>query len=243
MFLLFSLFLLIDWTSADDWPMSSLDYSGSRHQKDSTFRKNNVGFMVEKWFRPNPIYVLNQPIIVDDYVYYGDFTGAYAGVNITNGGTIWSVSLIGPVSNGAFVSGDYMYVCTIAGFCYKLNRFTGSTIWVSGQPNPVWSTPLLIGDKLYVSSNPSEDTVSEIQLRTTCCQKRASLRVLDEATGTLITETFWIPNSSFINVTVPLPNVYDGLGSNTTFQYGPSGAATWGDLTYNPELGLIFAAT
>lgn len=228
---------------AEDWPMGSYDFSGSRHQPESSFTKRTVSSAYVKWFRPNPAAVLCQPVIVDDYAYYGDATGAYFAINISTGTDIWTTQLSGLVSNGAFVRGNKLYVCTIFGYCYCKNRFTGINNWVAPQPNAVWSTPLLIGDILYVSLNPSEDTVTEEYLREHCCQKRASLRLLNAHTGVNITETFWIPPATFINVTVPLPNVYDGLGSNTTFRYGPSGASTWGDLAYSPELGLIFAAT
>ena len=237
-----SLILLLVSFAIADWQMGGLDYTNNRNQKDSSLTKCNIKFLTQKWFHQNPIYVLNQPTIIDDYVYFGDFnsTNNFMAVNASTGLDIWRVTLAGPVAGGALVDEDELYVCTIGGLCYNLNRYTGSIKWVKVLSNPVWVSPLKIKNILYVSANPGEDTIDESYMRTKCCVKRGSFVLLNVSNGALINETPLIPEATFINVTVALPNVYDGLGKNTTFPYGPSGAAAWGDMAYSEKFELIY---
>lgn len=240
------LFLILLSTSiADDWLTGGVNHDNTRHQEDDILNKHNIDRLTVKWFRRTGLYCFNQPTSIDDYLYFGEFAAStFLAINTTNNATIWSVSLAGPVAGGTTISGSDLFVCTIGGACYRLNRFTGATIWVRFLGAAVWSTPLNVGNRLIVGLNPGEESsVTYPYLQTSCCQTRGSIMYLNSTDGTTLNQTFTIPAATFINVTLPVPNVYQGLNSTTTFLFGPSGAATWGDFAYSDELDLIFVCT
>lgn len=242
-FVLFAILLFL--ATADDWLMGGLDYSNTRSQEDDTITKDNVANLTVKWFRRTGLFTLNQPTGVDDWLYVGEFAGgAFYGLNATTGSTVWVKNLIGPVTGGAFIDGSNLFVATIAGFSYKLDRFTGVIVWMRYMGSPVWSSPLKIGDQVIFGLNPGEESSVTLQyLQTSCCHTSGSVVSLNETDGTVLWTRSLLPPASFINVTLPLPNIFGGLNSSTTFPYGPSGAAMWGDFSYSQQTGYIYLAT
>ncbi|CAK7994736.1 PQQ-binding beta-propeller repeat protein [uncultured virus] len=231
---------------ADDWLMGGLNHHGTRNQEDDILNKHNIKDLGVKWFKRTGLYTFNQPVSKGGYVCFGEFAGGiFQCVNATTNLTIWSTPLIGPVAGAAVIDGDKLIVCTIAGFCYRKFLENGTTFWTRQMPNPVWSSPLVVGNQVIIATNPGEESgVNFAYMTTQCCSKRGSIHYLNIETGLdNITPVYQIPVASFINVTLPIPNVYQGLNSTTTFLYGPSGGAPWGDFAYSPELNLIYVCT
>lgn len=246
MFWIFCIAVTIQSVAGDDWLMGGLNHHGTRNQEDDILNKNNIKDLTVKWFRKTGLYTFNQPVCKDDYVCFGEFAGGlFMCVNATTNSTIWSSPLIGPVAGGAVIKGNKIYICTIGGFCYRKLLHNGSTLWTRQMPNPVWSSPLIVGNQMIVATNPGEESVVDFAyMKSHCCTKRGSIHYMNILTGVdTIPPIYQIPPSADINVTLPFANVYEGLNSTTTFLYGPSGGAPWGDFAYSQELDLIFICT
>jgi hypothetical protein len=223
-----------------------LDFHNTRNQEDDILNKHNIKNLQVEFFSRTGLYEFNQAVKVGDYLCYGEFSpSVFRCVNATTNVTIWSATLVGPVANGAAIKNGKIAIGTLAGFVYFKFLGNGSTIWSRVLPNPIWASPLIIGNQVVFAANPGEESsVTYAYLNTSCCVKRGTVHYLDIQTGVdNIPPIYLIPNATFINVTLPIPNVYQGLGSNTTFLYGPSGAAVWGDMAYSHELDLLFFCT
>ena len=231
---------------SDDWLMAGRDYHNTRNQEDDILNKHNIrNLRVESYHRTG-LFQFNQVVVKDDYACFGEFAASrFKCVNSTTNTTIWSVSLIGPVANSPVIRGSDIYICTIGSSCSRRFLNNGTLYWTRQMPNPVWTSPLVIGNQMIVATNPGEESsVTYAYMNTSCCSKRGSVHYLDINTGLdIISPLYQIPPATFINVTLPVPNVYQGLNSTTTFPYGPSGAAAWGDMAYSEELGLLYVTT
>jgi hypothetical protein len=249
MLLLLSLIILSQ--ASWDWTLPGFDEVGSHNPTDPYITKDNIYNLSVKWTGQVPLWGFNQPSVVDEYVYvgdYGDFSGDghFFAFNLTTGSQFWNKSIVGFVVGGSIVSGDNLYFCTIAAYCYNVNRFTGATNWLisSGAVN-VWGSPLKIGNTLIIPNDPGAGAyISEEQFLTTCCSGSGSVVAVKANDGT----SLWSYNtleysSSLINLTVPIPNVYQGLNNTSTIQYGPSGGGVWGYPIYSEDLGWVFACS
>jgi len=249
MFLVFLVFLSIAIVKTDDWASDSGSYEGTRNVRDHKIKKNTLNDVgVLCFFNSTPYGpISSQVTMVGDDGYVGSLFGRFIHFNLSNCQVI-QTAVYGLITQGASVSGSVIKFGTIQGTEFAVNRFNISQlIWAHPYPggNAIW-TSMEIGNEVFVPINPLEEggaTLNENYYRNSCCTGRASVVKLDANTGAQIGAPWYtIPTPpAFINVTLPYDNIFDGVGvMHTTFPYGPSGVAQWGQFAYSPITKMIY---
>jgi polyvinyl alcohol dehydrogenase (cytochrome) len=211
----------------DDWPMFNHDVKGTRHNPVE-WRLNpwTVPHMRQLWRVQTPGAVTGTPVVADDRVYVGDWTGGFYKLRADNGKKVWSAQAIAPISASALVMGKKVIFGDQAGFIYGLDRDTGVTRWQI-RPNQhqfaaVFASPTPIGPFVAIglSSNEEEAAANPAY---TCCSYRGSVILIDPKDGRLVWQTYFV--------------------SEAENAAGASGASLFSSPTYDDDLDLVYVAT
>jgi polyvinyl alcohol dehydrogenase (cytochrome) len=207
--------------------MYNHDVQGTRHN-DAEWRLSpfTVPFLRELWSVTTPGAVTGTPIVVDDRLYVGDWTGGFYKLRASDGQNVWSAQALAPISASALVTGNRVIVGDQAGVIYGLDRGTGALRWQI-RPNPhklaaIFSSPTPVGPYVAIGVSSNEEEAAT-QPGYACCSFRGSVVLVDPRDGQVKWQTYFI--------------------SDAQSAAGSAGAPVWSTPTYDDDLDLIYVST
>ncbi len=100
----------------------------------------------------------SSPLVVDGFVYVGDWRGRVYALDAATGRVRWTFQGKGRIKSGIARSGDRLYVGTYDGYLYALSAKTGKAIWRTrtqdrlGGRGYLYSTPTVAYGRVYIGS-------------------------------------------------------------------------------------------
>jgi alcohol dehydrogenase (cytochrome c) len=175
------------------------------------------------------------PIVANGIMYVSEGDGRVLALDAASGEIRWTHKRTYPEdirksmaylrARGVAVYGDKVYWGTADSFLVALDARTGKQLWEVrtgdykkgvGHAHP----PLIVDDKIIVGLMGGEREV------------RGSIAAYEPSSGDLLWKTY----------TVPEPG-QPGSESWAKSDMPPLGGATWGTMSYDPELGLVYVGT
>lgn len=228
------------------WTGWGLDPENTRFQKTPNLGAADVPKLKLKWAFgfPGATVAYAQPAVAAGRVFVGSATGAVYSLDAKTGCAHWSFTApsavrtaisigalpgAGPARHAVFF-GDHE--ATI----HALDAATGAPIWTRKlDPHPfarVTGSPVFHDGRLYVTMSSIEEGAGS-RATYECCTFRGSVAALDASTGTVIWQTYTIPDP-------PRPTRKTPAGTQL---YGPSGAAVWMAPTIDRARRAIYVGT
>jgi polyvinyl alcohol dehydrogenase (cytochrome) len=210
-----------------DWPMYNHDVAGTRHNRaEWRLSPRTVPHLRELWSVTTPGAVTGTPVVVDDQVYVGDWSGGFYKLRASDGHTVWKAQVLAPISASALVQENRVIFGDQSGFIYGLDRNTGGRRWrISPNPHPVaaiFGSPTPIGRYVAIGISSNEEQAAATP-GYPCCTFRGSVVLLDPSDGRVLWQTYFI--------------------SERESAAGSAGASVWNTPTYDEDLDLIFVGT
>jgi polyvinyl alcohol dehydrogenase (cytochrome) len=147
------------------WPSYGADLSGDRVAPETLISSENVTSLTQAWRVDVGGPVNGTPIVANDLVILGSYTGILEAREIATGAVVWSydtgAKILEPNLNvdlgilgSAVIDGEVVYVGDAKAFLHAVNAATGELIWkaqVCLQTNAcIWSSPVVLDDLIYV---------------------------------------------------------------------------------------------
>ncbi len=221
---------------AQDWPMFGQDLTNQAAASQTSITTGNVGRLAPKWIFTTGGDVSARATVVDEVVYFPDWTGNLYAVNGDNGHLIWShkfsdyglatgtVSRNAPtVVDGVLFIGTQYVSPGATGWLLAIDARSGRLIWKT-QPDTsnsfpvITSSPVVAFGIVFVGMTSNEEFAAANPTYP-CCSARGSVVAVNAFNGAKLWQTFTVPA-------------------------GYSGGAVWGS---NPvvdlERGTVFVGT
>jgi polyvinyl alcohol dehydrogenase (cytochrome) len=136
------------------WPSFGHDYANTRSAEERLIGPANVADLTPKWGFCGRA-VTSTPAVVDENVYFSDWSGSLFARRVADGSAVWSTSLQdGMLSPSAFVSNDTVYIAGDAAMVHAVDRRSGVRRWsarVETTSNSrIWSSPVVIDTTLII---------------------------------------------------------------------------------------------
>lgn len=238
--------LLISFALADDWVYPSYDAVGSHNPSDEYITRQTIKNLKVKWTHQTNFGAYNQVGVKGEYAYFGGYFGDFYAVNMTTNVTIWQTQLDSGTIGGVMISGNNLLLVSSGAIVYKFNRLNGTKIWsYPCGALDVWGSPILVGSTLVIPGGAGSGSgVTQEEYETTYSSNQGSIIGMDVDTGAILWTTKTLEHeASFINLTVNIPNEFQGINSTSVLKYGPSGGAVWSQLTYYAPYGWIYGCS
>jgi polyvinyl alcohol dehydrogenase (cytochrome) len=213
--------------SDGDWPMYNHDVAGTRHNRaEWQLSPQSVPRLRELWSVATLGAVTGTPVVVDDQVYVGDWSGSFYKLRASDGHILWTTDGFAPISASALVQEDCVIFGDQGGVIYCLDRNTGEVRWqIRPNPHPlsaIFGSPTPVGRYVAIGISSNEEQAAATP-GYPCCTFRGSVVLLDPSNGRLIWQTYFI--------------------SEAESAAGAAGASVWNTPTYDDALQLIFVGT
>lgn len=213
-------------TVSSDWPTYGHDASRTGFNAGETMLSPNNVAQLTQAFQVNigigGAPSSSTPTIAKGTVFVGSSVPGspnFFALDATTGKTIWTANLnyvanceLVGVGSTAATDGSVVAAGGADGAYYGLDFQTGAILWRNaigaGPSGFAWSSPLLASGRVYVGIASACDNPSV----------RGELRALDEHTGALLSDQFFVPA-------------------------GTIGAGVWNSPTLKPDGGSVFVAT
>ncbi|MEE9154225.1 MAG: PQQ-dependent dehydrogenase, methanol/ethanol family, partial [candidate division NC10 bacterium] len=244
----------------DQWVMPLGNYSGTRHSKLDQINVNNVKDLRVAWTMSTGTLrgQEGQPLVVGDMMYFESSYPNYVyAIDLHNiGRIVWkfspvqdpfatSVACCDLVNRGVAYAEGKILATTLDGHLYALDAQTGETLWKAQNADPklgqtMTSAPLVIRDKVIVGMSGGEYGVrgylTAYNLNTGKLEWRAYSTGPDE-------EMLVDPERTIDGATQKPVGKDSSLKTWEGDQWKLGGGTTWGWLTYDPNLNLLYYGT
>lgn len=89
------------------------------------------------------------PVVEGDFLYVGNNTGWFYGVDTTRNKKVWKVQADGGIESQAVADGNRVYIGDIKGNAYAFDGESGELVWKTSLENEIMGAPLLVGSIVY----------------------------------------------------------------------------------------------
>lgn len=109
------------------------------------------------WHRPLPSGSESSPLVVGNYVYFGDQAGTVYALNAKTGAEHWSYQAAGAVKGGLALSDGLLYFGDYASDAYAISLRTGHEVWDVGtgglgESGTFYTTPAVAFGRVYMGN-------------------------------------------------------------------------------------------
>jgi alcohol dehydrogenase (cytochrome c) len=241
-----------------EWTTAGGTQQGTRFSALTDITSANVGSLVEEFSYPTGTKGSHQgsPLVVGTVMYVvTPFPNNLIALDLTKPGTaLWTfhpnpggyargLTCCDIVNRGPVYANGLVVYELLDGHVVAVNATTGKQVWRTTVANP-WNgetlntAPIIVNGKVILGSSGSEMGV------------RGSVRALDLATGKLLWQAYATGPDTDVLIDANFHPYYakdqgTDLGVSTWpgTLWKQGGGTTWGWLTYDPELNLIFYGT
>lgn len=204
----------------NDWTIYKFDNQRSNFNPNETIINASSASRIKLHWTTNPASpstlfgpntISDQPMVVKNVIYYGDWTGSFYAKNINDGTTIWTRNIgvmtppavnncnpksVGVVGSAAvksiMINGVQTLTVFIAGAngnMYALNAKDGAILWKTHLVDPnkgelIWDSPAVYNNSIYVGSASEGD----------CPLGQGKMFKLDLTSGVLQVTTKLVPD-------------------------------------------------
>jgi polyvinyl alcohol dehydrogenase (cytochrome) len=228
--------------TAQSWPFSGHDLSGTRSQPaETTISTANASLLSPLWvFTTHGDVSATPTVSSDQIVYFPDWAGYLYAVHAGNGKLIWNhaisayngqaaaMSRVSPaIYQGEIIIGDNVSqaIAHNGAHIMGIDRKTGNLLWITQvDPHPaaiITGSPIVSGGTVYVGVSSNEEALATNNAYP-CCTHRGSMVALNATTGKILWQTYTVPD-------------------NGGQPGGYSGNAIWGEAVL--ANGTLFTAT
>lgn len=95
----------------------------------------------------------NQPIVVDDTIFFGSSDGNFYSLDLLSGFMNWTARTDGPINSVPCIDKTNVYFGSSDGVIYAVNRITGETSWIFETEGAVNSTLVMWRGNIVVASD------------------------------------------------------------------------------------------
>jgi polyvinyl alcohol dehydrogenase (cytochrome) len=225
-----------------DWATMGVDTDSTRFQRHPGLTAADLPRLKVKW--SFAMAGGGQPIVVGDWLFTTNRSGAFYALDTKTGCVHWTVSGVVSRTTPAVLrstrspSGWITYVSVADRSVRAYDAQTGKELWRSPvletHPSSVMTgSPVAWGDQLFVPLSSIEEA-SSMSKDYACCTFRGSLVALNAKTGAKQWQTFVIPE---------IAHPIDRKNASGKQLLGPAGAAIWSAPTVDPNRGLVYVVT
>ena len=234
------------FTSLDESQLTGWGHDTRRYVSSETagFDRSQIGDLELKWSFgfPASTRARSQPTIAMGAVFVGSQDGTVYAFDLETGCVRWTYAARAEVRTGITLGkrgpdgAATAYFGDIIANLYAVDATTGELVWQTSPDEhhsaTLTGTPAYAAGKLYVPVS-SLEVVTAANPEYACCTFRGHVMAVDAADGSVIWDSYAIPN----------PPASVGTTSVGTDMLGPSGAPVWVSPTVDVDKNLLIFGT
>jgi polyvinyl alcohol dehydrogenase (cytochrome) len=195
------------------WPIAGQSAGDLRTQPEEYFLgTNNAGSMIPKWIFTTGGDVSATPTVSATTVFVPDWGGDLYAIDLATGTQLWShhisdyddyagaTTRVSPaLYNNSLIVGDNESGNPHGGAnVISIDQQTGAMLWMTNiDPHPaaiITGSPVVVGNVIYQGVSSIEEGLV-LDTSYSCCTFRGSVVAIDADTGTMLWQTFTIPDN------------------------------------------------